>query len=319
MTDPQLTSADAEKRLLLIQRAQEIGSVSKACREFGVSRDTFYRWRKRLREGGEEELFANRRRIPHPKRRTSSAIEQAILEATRESPHWGRRKIALLLKKKGLIVSESGIRGVWIRNDLLSQHQRATHHQEHLVTEGKTSTPEQRLYLRRASIRHRVERVLQKDTSFATGTLDYFNLQLKADKQGPFLYLYQDTHRPLACATLSSSLDPHSAMTFIADKVMPILKKNRLTLCLLLMSRKEAMNLKRAAVGKIQSFQQPFEILRLSKNENPWKNSMREFRRHLVQGLPRKKPPHKEVLGRQVEQRINGLLRQWIQRKKKGR
>ena len=35
-------------RLRVFQRAQELGNVSAACRELGVSRTSFYRWKRRL-------------------------------------------------------------------------------------------------------------------------------------------------------------------------------------------------------------------------------------------------------------------------------
>jgi len=34
-------------RLHVMSRAQELGNVSRACREVGISRSLFYRWRKR--------------------------------------------------------------------------------------------------------------------------------------------------------------------------------------------------------------------------------------------------------------------------------
>ena len=35
-------------RLHVIQRAEQLGNVSRACREAGISRALFYRWRQRL-------------------------------------------------------------------------------------------------------------------------------------------------------------------------------------------------------------------------------------------------------------------------------
>ena len=47
-------------RLHALRRAEELGNVSAACRELGISRTVFYRWKKRLRAYGADGL--------HPKR-----------------------------------------------------------------------------------------------------------------------------------------------------------------------------------------------------------------------------------------------------------
>ena len=41
----------------LLNLAEELGNVSKACQVMGVSRDTFYRYQSAVEEGGVEALF----------------------------------------------------------------------------------------------------------------------------------------------------------------------------------------------------------------------------------------------------------------------
>ena len=41
-------------RLHVIQRAEQLGNVSRACREAGISRALFYRWRQRLERYGQD-------------------------------------------------------------------------------------------------------------------------------------------------------------------------------------------------------------------------------------------------------------------------
>ena len=41
------TKQMAYKRRRLLKRAAECGNVSQACREFGVSRKTYYKWARR--------------------------------------------------------------------------------------------------------------------------------------------------------------------------------------------------------------------------------------------------------------------------------
>ena len=51
-------------RLHALQRAQQLGNVSAACRELGISRTVFYRWRSQLAKYGVDGL--------HPKRRSAN-------------------------------------------------------------------------------------------------------------------------------------------------------------------------------------------------------------------------------------------------------
>ena len=49
-------------RLRVIERAQALGNVSAVCREMGISRTVFYRWRKRLERYGVDGVHPRRQR-----------------------------------------------------------------------------------------------------------------------------------------------------------------------------------------------------------------------------------------------------------------
>jgi len=49
-------------RLHVIRRAAELGNVSQACREAGISRALFYRWRQRLERYGPDGVHPRRHR-----------------------------------------------------------------------------------------------------------------------------------------------------------------------------------------------------------------------------------------------------------------
>jgi hypothetical protein len=49
-------------RLRVIERAQVLGNVSAVCRELGISRTLFYRWRRRLERYGVDEVHPRRQR-----------------------------------------------------------------------------------------------------------------------------------------------------------------------------------------------------------------------------------------------------------------
>ncbi|MDR7492370.1 MAG: helix-turn-helix domain-containing protein, partial [Armatimonadota bacterium] len=67
-------------RLRVMARAQALGNVSRACREAGISRTLFYRWRRRYMAYGPEGLHP-RRRGPRRGRPSPLSVqaERAIL------------------------------------------------------------------------------------------------------------------------------------------------------------------------------------------------------------------------------------------------
>jgi transposase len=63
----------------LLNLAEELGNVSKACKMMGLSRDTFYRYRAAVEEGGIDSLFDKSRRQPNLKNRVDELTKQDVL------------------------------------------------------------------------------------------------------------------------------------------------------------------------------------------------------------------------------------------------
>jgi transposase InsO family protein len=75
-------------------------SVWEICRRYGVSRDTFYEWRKR-RESGKEDWFVDGSHATlHCPHRTASGMVDRIESARRRFPHLGPRKLLVVLKRE---------------------------------------------------------------------------------------------------------------------------------------------------------------------------------------------------------------------------
>lgn len=64
----------------LLNLAEELGYVSKACKVMGVSRDTFYRYQELAEEGGLDALINRTRRTPNLKNRVDEATEQTVIK-----------------------------------------------------------------------------------------------------------------------------------------------------------------------------------------------------------------------------------------------
>ncbi len=102
----------------LLNLAEELSNVSKACKIMGVSRDTFYRYRELADEGGVDALINRSRRAPNLKNRTDEATEQAVVDYAVAFPVHGQHRTSNELRKQGVFISGSGVRSVWLRHNL---------------------------------------------------------------------------------------------------------------------------------------------------------------------------------------------------------
>ncbi len=75
------------------------------CAAFGISRNTGYKWLRRYRSEGPPGL-EERSRAPHCHgRRMSAELAEAILALRRARPHWGPRKLRVILQRQQPAVS----------------------------------------------------------------------------------------------------------------------------------------------------------------------------------------------------------------------
>ena len=97
-------------RLHVLQRAEELGNVSAACREAGISRTLYYRWKKRFTLYGIDGLHP-RRTAARPGRpvQLDTIKERRIVAMALSWPTWGPQRVSDQLRMEGLIVSATTV------------------------------------------------------------------------------------------------------------------------------------------------------------------------------------------------------------------
>ncbi len=106
--------AEAVERLGKIETYQELrsegGSESTALRAIGWSRSAYYRWQARYRRRGTQGLVARSRR-PHKVNpvRWNPSQEWAVWRMRKQYSFMGKRRLRVMLSRKGVELSESTI------------------------------------------------------------------------------------------------------------------------------------------------------------------------------------------------------------------
>lgn len=127
----------------MLNLAAELGNVSRACKVMSFSRDTFYRYQTAMAEGGVEALLDANRKKPNIRNRIERSIELAVKAYALEQPAFGQVRVSNELRKRGVFVSASGVRCVWLRHDLESFKKRLSALEKHIAETGEVLTEAQ--------------------------------------------------------------------------------------------------------------------------------------------------------------------------------
>ena len=210
-----------KRKLSLLQLAEELGNVSKACQLMGYHRDSFYEIKRAFQTAGVAGLVEQKRgpRGPHPNR-VSPEAETAILDFCLKHPTKGSQFVANQLRLSGVEVSPSGVRGVWQRHDILKRHQRLLRLEAQASDTTYILSDEQRRLLERAGsdvIPQHVEssapgELLNQDT-FYWGTLKGVGKV--------YVQVVVDTFCSLTFAKVYTSKMPITAADTLYDRVLP--------------------------------------------------------------------------------------------------
>lgn len=221
----------------LLNLAEELGNVSRACKVMGLSRDTFYRYKSAVESGGVEALFDQTRRKPNHKNRVEEPIERAVKDYAIEYPAHGQQRTSNELRKKGIFVSPSGVRSVWLRYDLANFKDRLKALEEKVASEGIILTESQVAALEKKKFDDEACGEIETAHPGYLGSQDTFYVGTLKGVGRIYQQTFVDTYSKVAFAKLYTTKTPITSADILNDKVLPFFEHHQLPMLRILTDR----------------------------------------------------------------------------------
>lgn len=221
----------------LLNLAEELGNISRACKVMGVSRDTFYRYQELVETGGIDSLIDKSRRKSNVKNRVDETTEQAVIASAIEQPAYGQHRTSNELRKVGVFVSGSGVRSIWVRNNLENFKKRLKALEEKVANDGIILNDAQVAALEKKKHDDEVCGEIETAHPGYLGSQDTFYVGNLKGVGRIYQQTFVDTYSKVAFAKLYITKTPITAADVLNDKVLPFFEQHQLPMLRILTDR----------------------------------------------------------------------------------
>lgn len=221
----------------LLNLAEELGNVSKACKIMGFSRDTFYRYQELAQDGGVDALIDRSKRKPNVKNRVDEVIEKAVLDYAINQPAHGQHRTSNELRKQGIFVSGSGVRSIWVRHGVENFKKRLQALEAKVAAEGILLTDSQIAALERKKLDDEACGEIETHHPGYLGSQDTFYVGNLKGVGRIYQQTFVDTYSKVAFAKLYTSKTPITSADILNDRVLPFFDQNHLPMLRILTDR----------------------------------------------------------------------------------
>lgn len=221
----------------LLNLAEELGNVSQACRIMGLSRDTFYRYKAAVDEGGVDALISKDRRQPNLKNRVDEQTESAVVAYAIEEPAHGQVRASNELRKRGVFISPSGVRCVWLRHRLGRFKDRLRALEEKMAKESLILTESQIQALEKKKQDDEACGEIETAHPGYLGSQDTFYVGTLKGVGRIYQQTFIDTYAKVGFAKLYTTKTPITAADLLNDRVLPFYEEHQLPLLRILTDR----------------------------------------------------------------------------------
>lgn len=221
----------------LLNLAEELQNVSKACKVMGVSRDTFYRYQELASTGNMDALINQSRRTPNLKNRVDEQTEQAVVDFAIQYPAYGQHRTSNELRQIGIFVSGSGVRSIWLRHNLENFKKRLKALEMKVAQEGIQLNDQQIAALER---KHEDDVACGEIETHHPGYLGAQDTFYVGNLKGVgriYQQTFIDTYSKVVHCKLYTTKTPITAADLLNDRVLPFYESQRLPMLRILTDR----------------------------------------------------------------------------------
>ncbi len=221
----------------LLNLAEELQNVSKACKVMGVSRDTFYRYQELASTGNMDALINQSRRTPNLKNRVDEQTEQAVVDFAIQYPAYGQHRTSNELRQIGIFVSGSGVRSIWLRHNLENFKKRLKALEMKVAQEGIQLNDQQIAALER---KHEDDVACGEIETHHPGYLGAQDTFYVGNLKGVgriYQQTFIDTYSKVVHCKLYTTKTPITAADLLNDRVLPFYESQGLPMLRILTDR----------------------------------------------------------------------------------
>jgi transposase InsO family protein len=164
-------------------------------------------------------------------------IEKAVCAYAIEFPAHGQVRASNELRKLGTFISSSGVRSVWLRNNLACFKDRLKALEEKMAKENLVLTEAQVVALERKKQDDEVSGEIETHHPGYLGSQDTFYVGTFKGVGRVYQQTYIDTYAKVAFAKLYTTKTPITAADLLNDKVLPFFEQHQLPVLRILTDR----------------------------------------------------------------------------------
>lgn len=221
----------------LLNLAEELSNVSKACKIMGVSRETFYRYQELAENGGVDALINRSKRVPNLKNIVDEAIEQAVISYAIEYPAYGQHRTSNELRKQGIFVSGSDVRSIWLRHRLENFKKRLKALEDKVANEGIILNGQQIAALEKKKHDDEASGEIETAHPGYLGCQDTFYVGNLKGVGRVYQQTFIDSYSKVVHCKLYTTKTPITAADILNDKVLPFYNNHDLPMLRILTDR----------------------------------------------------------------------------------
>jgi transposase InsO family protein len=217
----------AHHRLSVLQLAQELNSVSKACRQAGMDRTSFYEWKRRFQTHG---LAGLKDLPPTPKSQpaaTPEPVQERIVALALEHPTRGCDFLSAQLALEGITVSGVTVQSLLNKRELGGRYQRLLVLEQRALDQQIELTPELVKLIEKANPCF-AERHVESSRPGELLCQDTFYVGQFKGVGKVYLHTVVDTYGSTAFGVLGTSKQPEWAVSVLYNDALPFYQERQI-------------------------------------------------------------------------------------------